>query len=190
MTVQTIYPTASSHDAWQDGAAVVTLTGEVKSTAGTQWIGLLLAAVAAAAADTINAATLNYMALNTTHDDPALNWYAQAADSAGVFTTGASDISGRTRGTALVGDTATGIGNTIYRQVNIKPLIEEVLARLGWVAGGNIALIGDAQSACDLWIPSYDANSGSNLWYVTIDYTAAGGGLPVKAIYYARMMGG
>ena len=41
MTALTINPSASAHDAWEAGTAVMTLTGEIKLTAATAWGGLL-----------------------------------------------------------------------------------------------------------------------------------------------------
>ena len=76
MTVVTINPSASSHDAWQTGPGVMTLTDEIKLTAGTSWAGLLLPAVPVASADTINSATLYYKAYSATRDDPDIVWYA------------------------------------------------------------------------------------------------------------------
>lgn len=186
MTVQTIYPTASSHDAWESGTGVMTLIDEVKVTAGTSWAGLLAEGVAATKLATINSATLYYQSSNNTHDDPDINWYAQAADTAAVFTTGASNITARSKTTAVTQDTATGIGNTTYRSVNVTAQVAEVVVRAGWVAGNNLALLGDARGAgCDLWMRTYD--SGGSIWYLEIDYTEPGSGQPVKAMYYAQM---
>ena len=112
MTTITINPSASNHDAWQAGTNVMTLTGEVRLTAATAWGGLFLSNVTIPAGSTINSATLFYEASATTHDDPALTWYAAATDSAAVFSTTNSDISGRSRTTASAADSATGIGNT------------------------------------------------------------------------------
>ncbi len=189
MPVQTISPTASSHDAWEAGTGVVTLTDEVKMTAGPSWGGLLLAAVTASHQATINSATLYYQASATSHDDPDIDWYLQAADTAAAFTTGASNISGRARTTAVTQDTSTAIGNTVYRSVNITSQVAEVKGRAGWVSGGNMALIADARSAsCDIWLRSYD--SGGSFWYVEINYTEpVGSGVPLKTIYYARLRG-
>ena len=190
MTVVTINPSASSHDAWQTGPGVMTLTDEIKLTAGTSWAGLFLPAVPVASADTINSATLYYKAYSATRDDPDIVWYAEDTDDASVFTTFASNITSRTTTTASVTDTATGIGTTNYRSVNIKSLLDEVKGRGGWVAGNDMALLGDAVTGCDIWIETYD--KGSNIWYVEIDYTAAGGGggVTLKSMYYARVREG
>ncbi len=180
MTLQTINPSASSHDAWESGAAAVTLTDEVKVTAGTAWAGLLAPSVTATKLATINSATLYYQASATTHDDPDLDWYAQAADTAAVFTTGASNITSRSRTTAVTQDTATSIGNSTYRSVNVTAQVAEVVARSGWVSGNNLALIGDARSgSCDLWMRSYD--SGGAVWYLEINYTEPSAGQPMAA---------
>jgi hypothetical protein len=170
MTTITINPSASNHDASQDGTGAVTLTGHLVATAGTHWLGLLLPGVTVPVGATINSATLYYKPFSTTRDDPGFNWYAEASDSASVFTTGASNVSGRSRTAAVTGDTATNIGTGSYRTVNITAQVDEVTTRTGWASGNNIALIADATAAADIWILSYD--SGSGIWYVEIDYTA------------------
>ena len=185
MTTLTINPSASSHDAWETGAGAVTLTDEIKLTAATAWGGLFLPNVTIPAGSTINGATWFYEASATTHDDPAFTLYAQAIDSAAAFTTTTSDISSRSRTTANVSDSATGIGNTAYRSLTITTLIAEVAGRGGWVSGNNMALIIDATTGIDLWIRSYD--SGGHVWYVEIDYTAPGSGGPVKMHHYSMM---
>jgi hypothetical protein len=77
MTTITLNPSASNHDASQDGSGVVTLTGELKATAGTHWLGLLLPGVTVPVGATINSATLYYKPYSTTRDDPGFNWYAE-----------------------------------------------------------------------------------------------------------------
>ena len=119
MTTITINPSASSHDASQDGTGAVTLTGYLVATAGTHWLGLLLPSVAVPVGATINSATLYYKPYSTARDDPGFNWYAEASDNASVFTTGASNISGRSRTTAVTGDTATNIGTSSFRTVDV-----------------------------------------------------------------------
>jgi len=166
MTTITINPSASNHDASQDGTGAVTLTGHLAATAGTNWLGLLLPDVTVPVGATINSATLYYKAQSTTRDDPGFNWYAEASDSASVFTTGASNISSRSRTTAVTGDTATNIGTSSYRTVDVTAQVNEVTTRTGWASGNNIALIADASSAADIWILAYDNESG--IWYVEI----------------------
>jgi hypothetical protein len=170
MTTITLNPSASNHDASQDGTGAVTLTGYLVATAGTHWLGLLLPGVTVPVGATINSATLYYKPFSTTRDDPGFNWYAEAADNASVFTTTGSSISSRSRTTAVTGDTATNIGTGSYRTVDVTAQVDEVTTRTGWASGNNIALIADASAAADIWILSYD--SGSGIWYVEIDYTA------------------
>jgi len=169
MTLITVNPSASSHDARQ-AAGPVTLTGAVTIVGASQWGGLLLPGVSVPAGATINSATLYYKSTSTSHDDPAINWYAQADDNAAVFTTTDNDIVNRSRTSAYVTDSASNIGTGTYRAITITSLIAEVVGRAGWVSGNNIALIADGQTGVDLWLAAYD--TGSNIWYVEIDYTA------------------
>lgn len=170
MTTITVSPSASNHDAWETGPGVIDLTGDVKIAAGTNWGGLFLPSVTVPKSPTTLTATLYYKATVTSHDSPGHTWYAQAADNASVFTTTTNDIENRPRTTASVDDTATDIGNTNWRSINITTLISEVVNRTGWVSGNNIALIADG-GAGDVWIRSYD--NGGDVWYVVIDYTTA-----------------
>ena len=174
MTTLTINPSASAHDAWEAGTNVMTLTGEVRITAATAWGGLFLPNVTIPAGSTINSATVYYEASATTHDDPVLTWWMQNADTAAVFSTTNGDITGRPRTTANASDSATGIGNTAYRSVNITTLAAEVVARGGWASGNNMALLLDGGTGIDLWIRSYD--TGGDIWYVEFDYTAPSSG--------------
>jgi hypothetical protein len=169
MTTVTINPSASNHDARQ-ASGPVTLTGTMTIVGASQWLGLLLPSVGVPFGSNINSATLYYKATSTSHDDPAINWYAQNADTAAVFATTDNDIVDRPRTTAFVADSASAIGTSAYRAINITPLIAAVTARAGWASGNNIALIADGLTGVDLWIASYD--TGSDIWYVEIDYTA------------------
>ena len=172
MTTVTINPSASNHDAWQDAAGAVTLTGEVRVSAGTAWAGLFLPSVAVPAGTTITSATLYYKATSGVHDDPDVDWYAQAADTAAVFTTTASSISSRSRTTAKTQDTAVGIGTANWHAVDVTAPLQEVFSRGGWASGNNAALIGDGRSgSSEIWLGSYDGGGGI-VWYVEIVYSA------------------
>lgn len=48
MTLLTVNPSASNHDAWQSNTGANTLTGEVRASGGTTWARLLEEAAAAA----------------------------------------------------------------------------------------------------------------------------------------------
>lgn len=189
MTLLTINPSASSHDGREASGGAMTLTSNIVLTSSLHWAGLILPNVTVPPGSTINAATkLYYKSWDAARDDPDIIWYAQDADDAAVLTTTNFDITNRTRTTASVTDSATAIGTSSYRQINIQSLIAEVVARGGWASGNDIALIGDAQGGCTLEIATYDI--GSSIWYVEIDYTApASSGAAPKAIYYARMRG-
>ena len=163
MTTATFYPTESASDAWESGAGAVTLTAEVKMTAGTAWGGLTF--YLSSMPSNVTAVTLYYKAAAATHDSPDINWYAQAGTGS-LFTTGTNNVSGRTRTTAVTQDTATDIGTSNYRSVNITSQIAE----LGNVSG-YISLIADARTGnCDVWISSYDS-AGGTAWYVVFTYT-------------------
>lgn len=182
MTLLTCNPGSSGDDA-REASGTVTVTGNPFVTSGLHWLGLRLPSVALSSAAAVTLAELKYLCVDSARQSPNLTWYAQAADNPGVFTTAASDISGRARGTASVSDVASNIGTATYRAVNITALVEEIRARPGWASGNSMVFIGDAQSG-SLEIGGYD--TGANVWYVEITYTI-GGGLAAKAMYYAGM---
>ena len=169
MTLLTVNPSASNHDAKQATSAM-TLTGVVSVAGASQWAGLLLPGVTVPAGATVNSATLYYKATSTAHDTPALVWYAQDVDSAAAFTTTDNNIDTRPRTAAGTSDSATDIGTAAYRAVDVTAQIAAVVGRGGWASGNNIALLGDGQTGVDLWIASWD--TGTDVWYVEIDYTA------------------
>ena len=169
MTLLTVNPSASNHDAKQATSAM-TLTGVVSVAGASQWAGLLLPGVTVPAGATVNSATLYYKATSTVHDTPALVWYAQDVDSAAAFTTTDNNIDTRPRTAAGTSDSATDIGTAAYRAVDVTAQIAAVVGRGGWASGNNIALLGDGQTGVDLWIASWD--TGTDVWYVEIDYTA------------------
>ena len=169
MTLLTVNPSASNHDAKQATSAM-TLTGVVSVVGAAQWAGLLLPGVTVPAGATVNSATLYYKATSTAHDIPALVWYAQDVDSAAAFTTTDNNIDTRPRTAASTSDSATDIGTAAYRTVDVTAQIAAVVGRGGWASGNNIALLGDGQTGVDLWIASWD--TGTDVWYVEIDYTA------------------
>lgn len=179
MTLLTINPTASNHDAREDNAGAMTLTGAIALTSASYWGGLLLPAVALPVGATVDSATLYYFPTNTSSDDVNQNIYGEAADNAGVFTTTTSDISSRARTTAFVADIASSVG-AAYRAVDVTAIVAEIGGRAGWASGNNMALILDCLSGSStLVLRTWD--NTTNVWYVEINYTAAGSGQAAAA---------
>jgi len=187
MATVTFSPSQSADDAWQNLAGDVTLTGDIRLAAGTAWGGLILDGIPTTVnGANIISATLYYQATVTSHDDPYIDWYLQDADTAAVFTTTANDISSRPRTTAVTTDQATAIGNTSYRAVDLTAQVIEVLSRPGFGTGGRvIAVIGDTQTGGDLWLRTWD--SGGDVWYVEVVYSAGSLVLPRRRKTYLRM---
>lgn len=186
MATVTFSPSQSADDAWQNLAGDMTLTAEIRLTAGTAWVGLFLDAVPfPMKGANIISATLYYQATVTSHDDPYVDWYLQDADTAAVFTTTANNITSRPRTTAVTTDQATSIGSG-YRAVDLTAQVAEVMARPGFGTGGySMAVIGDAQTGCDLWLRTWD--SGGDVWYVEVVYSAGSLVLPRWRKTYLRM---
>jgi hypothetical protein len=167
----TLTPSASNHDALEDGTGTMTLDGAaIILSAGTRWAGLWVDGSAISQGSTINSATLRYKASSTSYDDPNIIWYGNDVDTASVFTTGAGNISTRTLTTASVADKSTGIGADDYRDIDVTDIVQEIVDRASW--SGPIALIGDCQSVtftCNVRIVAYD--NGSDYWQLVVNYS-------------------
>ena len=144
--------------------------------------------VTIANAATINSAILTVFISDAALDEPRHNLWADDVDDAAIFTTTDSDISGRTKTTAVDNwdDTALGTttGFTQWGAIEIgeagghdlSPLVQEIVDRALWASNNSIAMF-DTPSAAgtvrDLGINFYD-NDTTQAAKLDTDYTAGG----------------
>lgn len=176
---------ASADDAFESSAGVVSITstplGNVDDT--NEWGGVRFANVTVPKGATVTQAILSFGIGNVTEAEPDHTFYGDDADNSGQFTTGANDISGRTRTTANVTWSEANLHYTtagtpptpmLYRSMpDIKTIIQEIVDRPGWVSGNALSIVfqGSADANRDLNIVSYDGTP-SNAAYLSITYTA------------------
>lgn len=180
---------ASSDDAVQDSGGTVTLNGTtIVLSTGNYWAGFRWDNVTVPPGATVTAAYILVNLPSTTNDDANLNIYFQAADDPGTFTTAANDISSRSRTTAYVPWIASSIGAIQAQTPDLSAPLQEVFDRGGWASGNAVVAIMDALAGVALQMDAYDHATRPEA-ELHITYTT-GGGVPVKAIYYARLMRG
>ena len=182
MTTLNLQVAASTDDAWQNAAGTVDTTAAIIGTlsTGNMWAGFRFNNVTVPQGATINTATLQLYLNTTANDDLVADFYCEAADDAGTFTTGASNISSRSRTTAKASVSATAIGVGWYSVTGLAAAVEEVTDRAGWASGNDLAIILDALAGisfqCRTW--DFDTSLAAKL---DIDYTAASAGQPTIA---------
>lgn len=178
---------ASADDAWQNATGTVAITGnDIGSlSTGNFWAGWRFQNVTIAQGQVLTSAIFEGYVYDATYDDVYGNFHCEDVDNATQFTTGASDISGRTLTTAYTGVGATGVGVGWYA-VDITTAAQEVIDRGGWASGNAMNVILDCLASVSLRYRQYDYSDGSSAAKLTFTYTA-GGGIPQKAMYYAMV---
>ena len=181
MTTLNLQVAASSDDAFESAAAAVTLTNVVIPLAAAgQWGGLRFNNVTIPQGATINTATLQIYVNSTATDNVQADFYCEAADDAGTFTTGSGDISARSRTTANVAVRANNVGTGWYSVTGMASVVQEVTDRGGWASGNDLAVIIDPVTGTDLQFRTWDHDT-SLAAKLDIDYTAAAAGQPTIA---------
>lgn len=149
---------ASADDARQAGSTM-TLTVSTIIVNGANYAGLRFTGVALAASDTIDAATLTVEIGSATYDDPnGLVWRGELNGNPGTFTTAANNISSRSTTTASTTWSGTGVG-TGDKTINVKTIVEELIAQGTWASGNAMAFIGVGAGGTDLRFTSWDGST-------------------------------
>lgn len=187
MTTFSAQVAASSDDADQAAGTVDLTASTMNANSASQYIGLRFLNVTIPNAATINSASISLNFTSASYDDPDVTIYAEATDDSTTFTTGSSNISGRTSTSATVTWTATGIGTGTKTSPDIKTVIQEIVNRGGWTSGNDINIIIKGNGGSSAFrIRSYDA--GSDYPQINIDYTAGGGSTqPSRTMHQFRM---
>ena len=188
MTTLALKVGASADDASETAGTVSITATFFLSDSTDEYHGFRWQNVTIAPGATINSAILTVYVQSGGNDEPLHRAWGQAADNAAAFTTGASDISGRTKTTAAVDWSSADLGSGNDTPIewgaataagagsSFAAVIQEIVDRPGW-ASGNAIVIFDTQSSLDalrdLAIDFYDnlSTEGAEL---DIDYTAAG----------------
>ena len=155
----------------------------VQDGAKNQWIGLRFRNVALPAGVTINRAYVQFTTDEANSGTTNLKVYGQAADNAAAFATGTNNISARARTTAQVAWNSVpawptvGAATADQRTPDIKTILQEIVARPGWVSGNALVLLVDGTG--HRTANSFDVNNGSGAPQLVIEYTSTSGAFPV-----------
>lgn len=156
-----------------DGTGTSVLMDSNTSDASRANGGLRFVNVTVPQASTINSATLDFWPTSTNKDDPNMDIHFEDVDNSVNFTSNA-DVTSRTRTTASVQYTATGIGDSGYvASPDIASPVDEVVARGSFASGNALTALCDGKSDADFELKqrSYEGNSAEAV-RLTIDYTA------------------
>ena len=181
---------ASSDDARENSGAVSLTSGSINIGGVNQKLGFRWANVTVPQGATIVSATASFYVTSTTNDTPnGTTVGMEAADNAGTFTTGANNITNRTR-TSTVDWNGADIGSG-WQTVDVTSLVQAVVNRAGWASGNAMAALLYGVTGANVTITTYDGTP-ANAAKLDIEYTvgSGGSGVSVKAMYYARMRAG
>lgn len=166
--IETRSVTASSDDAQQIGTTMTlngtTIGGSLDAT--TDWAAMRFLGVNIPPGADVTSAILQVVPSGTGEDEPLVTIYLEDADNAATYTSGASDISNRSR-TAGISWSSTDLGATgssYHDSSDLAPAVNAVVHRAGWAEGNALSVIiqGGSTTTRDLTIEAYDLGPGTN----------------------------
>jgi len=162
----------SSDDA-KEMSGAVTLTGTaLDSQWSTEWFGLRWTGISIPSGATISVAYLTVRVVSTSTDDPCEYIYCQNANNPGTFTTGANDITNRTR-TSVANRTdwdAIGVGAGWKNSPSIVTSVQQVVDDNGGT-GDALVVIFDHHSFGQFSIRTWDYFDHTEAAKIHIEYT-------------------
>lgn len=177
LTGQVISTVSTGSDDAQQVGTTSTIGGTTIGAsldATTDWVGMRFQNVAIPKGATVTSASVSVVPSGTGEDEPLVTIFAEDADSAATFTTGASNISNRTRtsGIAWSSTDLAATGATYHASSDISAAVQTVVNRASWSTGNPIAIVmqGGANTARDLTIESFE-NAGNNPPRLTVNFT-------------------
>lgn len=168
MTILTVNVASGNDDGEERSSGTMSLTGTTLTVneAG-EMIGMRFLNVTVPKNSTINSAVLTFNIGSASYDDPDVNWKAEDADNAAAFAATSNNFTPRTLTTAVVTQTATGIG-TGNKTITLTSLVQEVVERGGWVSGNALNIFAVGRSTSEFRPRSYEAGYPASL---EINYT-------------------
>jgi len=168
---------ASSDDAQEQGGTV-TLTGTTIGAsldATTEWAGMRFTNITIPVGATITSAAVGVVPSATTEDEPLVTVFMEAADDCAAFTTGASDISGRSRTTGVSWSSTdlTASGSSYHDTPSLVSDFQAVVNRGGWASGNDVCVLiqGGSTGTRDLTIEAQDLGPNTNPPRLSVAWT-------------------
>lgn len=136
-----------------------------------QSVGIRFTGVNVPRGAVISKAYLEFQVDETSSEDTSLVLRAEAADNAAAFTTTANNVTNRSRTSAAINWNNLPAWSTVSAKVqspDITPVLQEVVSRSGWNAGGSLVLFVDGSGR--RVVKSYEKGS-SSASLLHIEYT-------------------
>lgn len=143
MTTLNLQVGASADDAHEQAGVVTIDSGGFTADAENEWIGFRFQNVTIPQGAVIESAILALNILDSLSDEPSHRFDAEASDNAAAFTTGASDISGRTLTGQHVDWNSADLGVVANEYVDVPDLatpVQAVIDRAGWASGNAVVI--------------------------------------------------
>ncbi len=176
----------SADDALEDVSGVVSLTRDRTAMSNVndgsllygiwdwyygEWFGFRFPNIAIAQGSTIESATIQVWRAADPYPTSATDIYCEDVDDSAAFTTGANNISNRTRTTAKV-DWDGSVGSVGYvTSPDIKTCVQEVINRASWGSGHDLSVIFQAMSNTDFFLQfTYDHSGATYAAKLNVKY--------------------
>jgi hypothetical protein len=129
------------------------------------WTGLRFQGITLPVGAYVTEAYLNHYAYVSDSNNMHQDFWAEDGASPGTFTTGANNISNRTRTTATIGwSPAPWVAGNWYKSPNLKTLIQELVDTYDYSTGADMVLISkfDSVGLYERLFYSHDNNPGAS----------------------------
>lgn len=150
---------AGADDADQTPGGDMDLTRNyLRVQAENAYVGMRFGSISIESNQDISSATLQIYLHSTAYDDAQITIYGEDADDGGTFTSTSNDISDRTKTTAFVTVSQTGLaaGGALWYSIDVTAIVEEITERAGWSSGNDLNFIVVGNSGTGLRWRSYE----------------------------------
>jgi hypothetical protein len=179
---------ASSDDARENSGAMGLTGASINSSGTNQKLGFRWTNIACPNAAPIVSAIITFYITSTANDTPnGATVGLEDTDNAATFTTGANNITNRTR-TSTVAWNGANIGAGAHT-VDVTSQFQTVVNRAGWVSGNAAAALVYGVSGTDVTLDTYDGLP-ANAAKLDIVYLTSGANPKVARVRLTARVGG
>lgn len=182
---------ASNQDAFEATNGGCIINGALWNVDETlEWGGVQFHGITIPAGATITASYLSFAFSSSSVDEPDVTIYGEDTATPGVFTTGANNLSGRSRTAASVAWNSADLGATtaqVFNSPSLNTIIQELVDSYTYSSAVMSFLITSTNGTAtrdfgvDLWDHATSAAPALH-----IEYTEAGGGLSIPIVFHRR----
>lgn len=190
MTLFTASVATGNDDAQESGGTMDLSSSNLNANATTHLCGMRFTGVTIPAGSMVSSAALEIYLPSGSFDDPDVVFSGEAAGNAAAFSTSANDLSNRTKTTATVTWTASGLGIGAQTTPDLSGILQEIVAGGSWASGNALVLFvqGNSSSSLLRWGAADGSNPAAEL-SVTYTPPSSGPAVAVLAGHYRRLAG-